>query len=298
MQNKLFSYCFIVFISLFSFGFYTNAFAESATTTSSLINAEILSNIWYSTTTLTEGNEITIYAGFQNHSNKNLSGTAGFYLDNIQIGKVDFTANSKSLIKLENKYTAVRGEHTAQVKVLDIVEMRETTPIKLAIENLLASETEKKGISVKYQITTADVLNTAQNVSNNIVNNINTYTENAADYLESLKQPTGDTNVTNTTNIINNNSPISSVSSSLKNGLQTVQNKLTGKILGTSTKNMQVSSTQNMKVSSAENSVQQTATSWKTYFYNLFLDILAFLLRHWVWTFVAFLILILYLTLR
>ena len=165
------------------------------------------------------------------------------------------------MIKLETKYSAIRGEHTAQVKILDI-------------DNLLASETEKKSLSVKYQVTTADVLNSAVNVTNSVVNKVDTYAQKTADYVESLKQPTED-NI-----VILKNSSSTSISGQISSG------KLIGKVLGTSTKNSQVTNT------------QKNTSGWKTYIYNKFLDTVAFLLRHWVWTFVAIILFILYLTLR
>jgi len=274
-MKNIYKINFLVIVTLlFSFGFCTKTFAQ-ATSTTSLINAEILNNVWYSTTTINEGDNINIYAGFQNHYNKNLSGTAGFFVDGVQIGKEDFTANSKSLIKLETKYTAVRGEHTVQVKILDI-------------DNLLASETEKKSLSVKYQITTIEIMNNVQNVTNNVIDTVDVYAQKAADYVESLKQPTENTATTN-----NNNFSVSSPSNSTtqpKTLAQIAQEKLTGQVLGTSTENIRATETQN--------NIQKDTTSWKTYFHNLFLDILAFLLRRWVWTFIAILLFILYLTLK
>jgi len=245
MQYKIKINFLVISVLFLCLGFYTNTFAQSASTTS-VINAEVLYNVWYSTTTVNEGDEINIYAGFQNHSDENVSGTAGFFVDSAQISKVSFTANPKSLIKLEAKYTAVRGEHTVQVKISDI-------------KNLLASETEKKSLSVKYQITSADVLNSAKKVTNSVINIIDTYTAKVADYMENLKQPDENSDI------------ISSSSSST---------------------NIETQST------NTQSGGQMTTTNWKTYSYNLLLDIVAFLLRHWVWTFSSIIIFILYLTLR
>ncbi|MCX6702174.1 MAG: hypothetical protein NTX96_03215 [Candidatus Zambryskibacteria bacterium] len=185
MPSRFISRLFIIGILFLSFGFYTNAFAQTASTTQT-INAEILSNVWYSTTTINEKDVINIYAGFQNHSDKNLSGTAGFYVDDVEIAKTDFTAGPKSLIKLETPYTAVAGNHKAQVKILSIKES--------SIDNLLASESEKKSLDVKYEITKEVVLAKAEDVANNVVNTINQYTDKLADYVESLKKPTESAN--------------------------------------------------------------------------------------------------------
>jgi len=235
----------VISVLFLCFGFYNNVFAQSASTTN-VINAEVLYNVWYSTTTVNEGDEINIYAGFQNHSGENISGSAGVFVDNIQISKVDFTTNPRSLIKLEAVYTAVRGEHIVQIKILDI-------------KNLLASETEKKKLSVKYQITSADVLNSAKKVTNSIIDIIDIYTAKAADYVENLKQPVENSD------IVSNSSSSTSIETQSTN---------------------------------TQNDEQITATNWKTYSYNLLLDIVAFLLRHWVWTFSAVILFVLYLTLR
>ena len=88
---------FLLITAVFLFGFSVITFAESSTSTIQ-INAEILSNIWYSTTTVNEDDIINIYAGFQNHSTKNLSGTAGFFVDDIQYNNQKFFDEYKKVI--------------------------------------------------------------------------------------------------------------------------------------------------------------------------------------------------------
>ena len=271
MRKRLLFLFISLSVFLLCFTFLHNANAQTISTSTSQINAEILSNIWYSTTTVNEGDKINIYAGFQNHSDENLTGTAGFYVDDTQISKTIFSANSKSLIKLESQYLAVRGEHTVYVKILDIAEMNGNLASKLQIENLLASETEKNKLSVKYQITASEIINNAQTVTNSVINTIDTYAQKTADYVESLKQPTSNTATTNTNPTTDSQ----------------ISQKLTGKVLGISTENPD-----------AKSKVQKTTPSWKTYIYNFFLDILAFTLRHWIWTAIVVILLILYLTLR
>ncbi len=243
---------FITGILLFlSFGFYTNVSAQTASSTQT-INAEILSNVWYSTTTINEKDTINIYAGFQNHSDKNLSGTALFYVDDLEINKVKFDSNSKSLIKLETPYTAVSGNHSVQVKILEI---HSASDASISVSSLQAFESEKKSLNVKYQITTEKVVNTATNIANNVVNTIDKYASNLANTVEDLKTPVENTNQNQVS------------SSTLKQGA----------VLGTSTRAV---------------STPNNAPGFS--FYNLFLDILAFLLRHWIWTFVISIFLILY----
>jgi len=234
---------------LVSFGFYTDTSAQTASTTQ-IINAEILSDVWYSETIISEKDIINIYVGFQNHSDKNLSGTAGFYVDDIEIAKSEFTAGPKSLIKLEAPYTAVGGNHKVQVKILSIKES--------SISNLLASESEKKSLDVKYEITKEVVLAKAENIANVVVNTANTYADKLANYVESLKTPTE--NSSSTPNLV-------SVSS---------QNSTKGEVLGTSTKNI------------PENNKKPFS------FYNSFLDVLIFLIHKWVWVVTVIFLLIIY----
>ncbi|MCX6717716.1 MAG: hypothetical protein NTU76_03515 [Candidatus Taylorbacteria bacterium] len=263
---------FLFITAVFLFGFSAVTFAESSTSTGQ-INAEILSNIWYSTTTVNENDIINIYAGFQNHSIKNLSGTAGFFIDDIQISKMNFVASPKSLIKLQSEYKAVRGDHTSQVKILDIVEIGGSILNKLSTENLLAKETEKNSLKVEYKITKEEVVKIAGNVASNVIKVIDTQAEKLADYVESLKDKTTET------------SESSSVS---KTSEQIAQEKLTGKVLGISDEN----------TTDTQNEGQDSQTNKKFSFYNMFLDILAFLLRHWIWVLVVVIILVVYLAFR
>lgn len=252
MPNRLVSGLFVLgaFFSMF-FGSYSFVSAQTSSTTIP-INAEILSNVWYSTNIINEKDTINIYVGFQNHSDKNLSGTAGFYVDDLEINKVKFDSNPKSLIKLETPYTAVSGNHSVQVR---ITEIHSNSDASISVNNLEALESEKKGLNVKYQITTEVVLDKASDIASIVVNNIDKYASTLADTVEGLKTP-----VENTTK-----SQISS------------QTTKPGAVLGTSTN--AVTSPKNVSGFS---------------FYNLFLDVLAFLLRHWIWTFVALIFLVLF----
>jgi len=263
---------FLFITAVFLFGFSAITFAESSTSTVQ-INAEILSNIWYSTTTVNEDDIINIYAGFQNHSIKNLSGTAGFFVDDIQISKMNFVASPKSLIKLQSEYKAVRGNHTSQVKILDIAEIGGSILNKLSTENLLAKETEKNSFKVEYQMTKEEVVKIAGNVASNVIKVIDTQAEKLADYVESLKVKAIDT------------SDSSSIS---KTPEQKAQEKLTGKVLGISDEN----------IGDTQNGDQDNQTNKKFSFYNMFLDILAFLLRHWIWVLIVVVILVVYLAFR
>jgi len=254
----------ILFLSVF-----IKIFAQNLPT-SELINAEILSNVWYSTTTIKENYSINIYAGFQNHSIKNLSGTAGFFVDDSQISKMNFVAGPKSLIKLETNYTAIRGEHTAQIKIIDIAEAGGSNVSKLSIENLLAKESEKNNFSVKYEITKEEILNKAEDIASNIVEVINTQTEKLATYIESFKQPT---------NVSSSSSEIFS---------QISQENITGVVLGTSTEN----------IYNIQNDEQDIHINKNPFLRNIFLDMISLLVRYWIWTLVAGVMIVLLAVLR
>ena len=250
----------VIFSAIIFSTFSIKAFAQVSSSTE-LINAEILTNIWYSTTTVSENDNISIYAGFQNHSTKNLSLTAGFFVDDIQISKADYVASPKSLIKLETKYTAIRGSHTSQIKILDIAEVGGSTISKLSIENLLSKESEKNTFKVEYKITQEDIINTAKDIADKVskttdtvVQVIDVQAEKLATYVESLKEPTG----------------LVSTQSTTKTPAQIAQEKAKGKVLGISTEN-----------TSTENGSQNSNTFSIT---NTLLDALAFVIRHWIWS--------------
>ena len=170
--KKVLLFISVILLSFFSF----KTFAQTASSTTQ-INAEVLTNIWYSTTTINENDNINIYAGFQNHSTKNLSLTAGFFIDDVQIGKADYVASPKSLIKLSSAYTAEKGGHTAQAKILDIAEVGGSNIDKLSVDNLLAKESEKNSFNVIHQITQQEVINTAKDIANTVADTVSKTTD-------------------------------------------------------------------------------------------------------------------------
>jgi hypothetical protein len=215
-----------------------------------------------------------------NHSIKNLSLTAGFFIDDVQIGKADYVASPKSLIKLSSAYTAVKGGHTAQAKILDIAEVGGSSIDKLSVDNLLAKESEKSSFSVIHQITQQEVINTAKDIANtvadtvskttdNVVKTIDAQAEKLATYVESLKQPTDFVSTNPTT----------------KTQAQVTQEKTTGKVLGISTENTH----------SASSTVKNTQSFSIT---NILLDALAFIIRHWIWTLIVVIVIVLIISFR
>ena len=275
MQKRFLTNLIIVSTIIFSI-FSIKVYAQVSSSTE-LINAEILTNVWYSTTTINENDNISIYAGFQNHSIKNLSLTASFFIDNVQISKADYVASPKSLIKLTASYIAIKGEHTAQVKILDIAEVGGSNISKLSIENLLAKESEKNSFNVVHQITQEEIIKTAKDIANtvadtvskttdSVVKTINTQAEKLATYVESLKTPAGVS------------------SSDSKTPEQIAKEKITGKVLGISTE----------KTDSTQNSQPSKSFSIT----NTLLDALAFIIRHWIWTLAVVVVIVLFFTFK
>ena len=271
----------LLFISVILLSFFSiKTFAQTASSTTQ-INAEVLTNIWYSTTTINENDNINIYAGFQNHSIKNLSLTAGFFVDGVQISQSDYVASPKSLIKLSSAYTAIKGGHTAQVKILDIAEVGGSNIDKLSVDDLLAKESEKNSFNVVHQITQQEIINTAKDIANtvadtvskttdSVVKTIDTQANKLADYVESLKQP------------------VEVSLSDSKTLTQTAKVKITGKVLGISTEN-----TSNVQAS-IKNSQPINGFSIT----NMLLDALAFIIRHWIWSLVVVVVIVLFISFR
>ncbi len=253
MQNRVVSV--IVLFWVLFFGFYSIVSAQTPSS-NILLNASILSNVWYSTTTINKKDTINIYAGFQNHSTINLSGTAGFYVDDLEINKIKFTSSPKSLVKLESPYTAVSGNHSVQVKILEV---HSSSDISISMNSLQALESEKKGLNVKYEITNEVIIDKATDIANNVVNTIDKYASNLASTVESMKTPFEKT---------------------AKNQISS-QIPKQGVILGTSTK-----------------AIAPSTNTEGFSFYNLCMDILAFLIRKWIWVCTAILFFILYMTFK
>ena len=265
-MKKSFLFNFTAITAVLFLSFSIKVFADTATTTE-LINAEILSSVWYSTTTINENDSINIYAGSQNHSQNNLSGAVGFFVDNVQISKTDFISAPKTLLKLEARYVAKRGAHNAQAKILDIAEIDANTSDNLSVDNLLSKETEKNNFSVKYVITKEEIINNTNNMINNILNTVNIEAEKAANYVENLKEPSGDISSDSVSKTLNS----------------IVQNKIVGKVLGTNIEN-----TDNAEKSSGN------------YFSikNILLDGLAFVIRNWIWSLIIVVIAVLFISFK
>jgi hypothetical protein len=190
MKKKL---LFLAAISFLFLGTSSGAFAQTATSTTpsptEKINAGILSDVWFSTTTISEKETMKIFSGFQNNSNRNLSGTATFFIDDTQTAQLTFNSNSKSLIQLEASYTTVEGKHSAQVKITEIKETGNVAKT-LSVGDLLASESSKKSFTVKKIVTPETIIQTIADTAVTAYKTVDTFANDLAEYVESFKKTT------------------------------------------------------------------------------------------------------------
>jgi hypothetical protein len=190
MKKKLLFLTIVLFLFL---GTSSSAFAQTATSTTpspvEKINAGILSDVWFSTTTVSEKETMKIFSGFQNNSNKNLSGTATFFVDDFQTASLVFNANSKSLIQLEASYTTIEGKHSAQVKITEIKETGNTAKT-LSVGDLLAAESSKKSFTVKKIVTPETIIQTIADTAVTAYKTVDTFANDLADYVQNFKKTT------------------------------------------------------------------------------------------------------------
>lgn len=134
--------------------------------TAEKINARILPTIWQSSLYILAGDEISIYAGIQNNSGLDFSGSVTFHVDDAEIAKVSFYSSSESLQEIGAKWTATgEGKHVAWAEVavdlpegkellsyesdrsaFEVVEMPEALTFELAkekVETILSAAADK-----------------------------------------------------------------------------------------------------------------------------------------------------------
>lgn len=176
MNKKLLFFIIALCISFFPF----NSFAQTASSTPVKINARILPTIWYSTLSVNDGDSIRIYAGIQNNSGIDFSGTAIFYVDDEEISKKTFASEKDSLKDIDVNWVANPGTHSVQVKI--------STNLSSSKE-LVSYESDKSRISITRKVTLEEVKETTLNTASNIVNKVDELTSNLAQKIESYKQP-------------------------------------------------------------------------------------------------------------
>lgn len=142
------------------------------------INAQILPTIWYSSLDAKEGDKLRIYAGIQNNSGLQFSGSVMFYVDDAKIGEVPFTSESETLKEISAEWTAILGKHLFQAK------LQAKLPEGKAF---LSSESDKTSFEISEPLTLekvqADALKTLLAVEEKIDEAAKVF----ADKLESMK---------------------------------------------------------------------------------------------------------------
>ena len=140
------------------------------------VNAELLLPIWYSNNHPVEGDEIKIFGGFQNHSTSTIAGQAIFIVDEESVYTKEFTSQPETLIELEGVWKTTGGGHKVQIKLEKIN------------AEVLSTATEEAELNVKRIITKAEVLEFAQETSENLVETIDNVTQTLSSKILELKK--------------------------------------------------------------------------------------------------------------
>ncbi|MCX6715649.1 MAG: hypothetical protein NT077_01370 [Candidatus Taylorbacteria bacterium] len=253
-MKRYFVFSLLTLVACFSSGA-LNTFAQETTSSPTKINARILPTVWYSSLSVNDGDSIKIYAGVQNNSGIDFSGTASFLVDDKEISKVSFSSTADSLKDISTNWAADPGSHNVQVKI----------STSLATDKTLVSyESDKSAISITRKITTEVVGETALNTATSIVAKADDIASVLADKIESFKKLVRSDN----TDVVAN-----SIGGSTGNIVNMSTNALKGTsgiVLGTSTSPISDSGGKGL---SKMDSV-----------FNMAMDLLAFLIRHWIWT--------------
>jgi len=257
MSKRYFALSLLTLVACFSIGT-VNTFAQETSVSPTTINARILPTVWYSHLSVNDGDSIKIYAGIQNNSGIDFTGTASFLVDDKKISKVSFSSTADSLKDISTDWIALPGTHNVQV----------TIDTSLPGDKILVShESDKSTISITRKITADIVGATALNAATSIVVKADDIASVLADQIESFKKPVSPDN----TNIGTNSS---SGSTGNAGNIATSSSKNTnGSVLGTSTGPM-------------ANSGGKSLNRMDSVF-NMAMDLLAFLIRHWIWTLVG-----------
>ena len=246
----------VIFISIFFVSNLTVHTAKAAT----VINARILPTVWYSSLSVSDGDSVKIYVAVQNNSGINFSGTASFVVDDKKIHDEPFTSQSGILTGISSDWTAVPGNHSVQVSIVPNISSSVV---------LVSVLTDKSSINIVRNISPAAIQGAVYNTATNIVNQTNIAANNLASKVEALKDP-------NTPQSLFGDGSVSS-GNAVRTGTLA---KKPGSVLGTSTKAISVLGSGT--VSSKSN--VSGDISPMTFIYNTFIDLLAFLIRNWIWT--------------
>lgn len=229
--------------------------AEGIPGAPTIVNARILPTIWYSALSVSDGESIKIYAGIQNNSGTNFTGTATFYVDDKEISASPFSSTTGSLKDVSIDWVANPGDHIVQVKI--------STSLP-ADQVLVSSSSDKSTINIIQKvasITPAVIENTIMNTASDIVSSTDALANTLADKIDSFKKPVA--------------SSASSVSlnDSKNNVTKTVSVKQKGSVLSAFTG----------PIVNAINSTFQ-GNSPIDFVLNFCLSILSFLVKNWKWS--------------
>lgn len=158
----------IILIFAIFLGFCNFSYAETLPT----VNAGVVSDVWYSSPDIREGDMIKIYSGIYNSSNIKIIGNASYFIDSQEVQKVWFTSEPKSLIQIEAPWTALAGDHNVQVKV------------STSTANLSKAESSEGWISVQRRITKESLQKDTQNIIDKAVKAIDPMAEKLATNIE------------------------------------------------------------------------------------------------------------------
>lgn len=258
-MKKYLAIFFLIFTILFIKGPLKTS-AEVASSTPVQINARILPLIWYSTLSINDGDSVKIYAGIQNNSGIDFTGTATFYVDDKNISDSPFTSLNDSLKDVSANWAVEPGSHNIQVKIATSLPPDKT---------LVSYESAKSSINITRKITQEVIKDTVINTISYVISKIDEVAVPLVNKIEGLKKPIDDDTTENTT--IQN--------ADVYNPTQ----KKNDAVLGASTSSIPNSKTNNNKTNSI---------------FNKAVDGLAFLVKNWLWTLGVIVLLLLIIKIR
>ncbi len=268
-----------IFITVFAVGvalaaataFATTASAAAATvstgaaaipaTAAEKINARILPTVWFSSLSVNDGDSVKIFAAIQNNAGLNFTGTAVFYVDDIEVAtrpfssvgnvSADSAANSSAgnLTQVSAGWAAVPGDHTVQVKIA-------AASLSLPSGKTLVSyESDKSSISITRAITAEAVQQAALGAAATLVAKMDGVADALADTIEGFERHGPEGQAANAT--------------------ASVTDGANGIVLGAMTS----------AHASTTGAGDGTAPAAMDSVFNICLKLVAFLVRNWKWTF-------------
>jgi len=137
-MKKLFIPC-LIFLLVYFGGVFQGLEASGPVA----INAKILPSIWLSKLTVTEGDNLIIYAAIQNNSGLDFVGTASFTVDDLEQPSQTFNSHSGQLLEISSSWLAVTGDHQISASIKTSLSSNQT---------LISYQTEIIDLKVKAKI--------------------------------------------------------------------------------------------------------------------------------------------------